>query len=258
MNRPVFNSLMSSLLYTISGLPVHALVVHFAVVLLPLATASMVAAIYVPKYKTKYALASLIGVFLGTGAAVIAKQSGEELAARIGTPQTHARIGSLLPYLAIVFFFAALIWVRRTRNRRAHGMDLFGNITALLGVGVIALTFLVGHTGAQAVWRGKLEAIASANKYNATAQASPTPTAKSGAKTISMAIVRQHSTPTSCWTVINGNVYNLTKWISRHPGGSSVIKATCGRDASSSFNNQHSGQPRPEQQLASFKIGVLG
>ena len=40
---------MSSLLDTIAGLPVHPLVVHFAVVLLPLATFALIIAIYIPR-----------------------------------------------------------------------------------------------------------------------------------------------------------------------------------------------------------------
>jgi hypothetical protein len=31
----------------------------------------------------------------------------------------------------------------------------------------------------------------------------------------------------------------------------------CGVDASSAFDAQHSGQRRPEQEFASFKIGAL-
>ena len=99
---------MSSLLDTIAGLPVHPLVVHFAVVLLPLATFSLIIAIYIPRFRTRYSFAALVGVFLGTGAAVVAKQSGEVLAARIGTPKTHADYGNILPLVSAVFFVAEI------------------------------------------------------------------------------------------------------------------------------------------------------
>ena len=81
---------MSSLLDTFQGLPVHPLVVHFAVVLLPLATISTMISVFIPRYRKSYAFASVIGVFLGTGAAVVAEQSGEALSARVGLPQEHA------------------------------------------------------------------------------------------------------------------------------------------------------------------------
>ena len=72
-----------------------------------------------------------------------------------------------------------------------------------------------------------------------------------------MADVKTHNSSTSCWTVVNGNVYDVTSWISKHPGGSSAIKGMCGVDASSTFNGQHGGQARPASELASFKIGIL-
>ena len=244
-------------LYTISGLPVHALVVHFAVVLLPIATASIIVAIYVPKYRQKYGSASLIGLFFGTGAAGVAKLSGEELANNIGLPQEHARYGNILPYLAILLLIGTLYWLRVTARKRARGVDALGNGLALLGVAVIALSFLAGHTGAQAVWKNKIAAVSTATEQ---AKASPSPSAKSTVKSgaISMATVKTHASASSCWAVVNGNVYDLTKWISEHPGGPGVIKAICGKDGSRSFNNQHRGQANANAALAQFKIGVLG
>jgi cytochrome b involved in lipid metabolism len=73
----------------------------------------------------------------------------------------------------------------------------------------------------------------------------------------SMSDVQQHKDGTSCWTAINGNVYDVTKWINQHPGGANAILSLCGTDGSSAFNDQHGGQRRPENELASFKIGTL-
>ncbi len=73
----------------------------------------------------------------------------------------------------------------------------------------------------------------------------------------SMADVATHKDGTSCWTVINGGVYDVTSWINQHPGGPDAILSLCGKDGSSTFTNQHEGQMRPEQELAGFKIGVL-
>ncbi|NCW34671.1 MAG: cytochrome b5 domain-containing protein, partial [Actinobacteria bacterium] len=50
---------MSSLLDTFQGLPVHPLVVHFAVVLLPLATISTMISVFIPRYRKSYAFASV-------------------------------------------------------------------------------------------------------------------------------------------------------------------------------------------------------
>ena len=236
---------MSSLLDTIAGLPVHPLVVHFAVVLLPLATFAVIIAIYIPRFRTRYSFASLLGVFLGTGAAVVAKQSGEALAARIGTPKTHADYGNILPLVSAVFFVAALLWYRSVRGKARKSYSMLGHVTALLGVGVLVLTFLTGHTGAEAVWKGRLVSKATIDKSGSS-------------KTYNLSTVAQHSTGKSCWTVINSGVYDLTKWINQHPGGPAVIEAICGKDGTSAFNGQHMGQSRPENILASYKIGKLG
>ncbi len=72
-----------------------------------------------------------------------------------------------------------------------------------------------------------------------------------------MSDIATHAIASSCWTAVNGSVYDVTSWINKHPGGSRAILGMCGKDASSAFDNQHGGQSRPEAELASFKIGVL-
>lgn len=76
-------------------------------------------------------------------------------------------------------------------------------------------------------------------------------------KTYSLADISTHNNKTSCYTAVNGNVYDVTSWISQHPGGASAILSLCGKDGSDLFNNQHGGQRRPEAELANFLIGKL-
>ena len=236
---------MDSLLDTIGGLPVHPLVVHFAVVLLPLSSFATIVAVYIPRFRRSYGFASVIGVFLGTGATVIAKQSGEALAARIGNPQTHANYGNILPILAGLAFLSTVLWYRSSKRLKSSRADLLGHVTALLNVAVIGLTFLTGHTGAQAVWNGRLP-----SQQKVELSTSPS--------SYSKAEVAKHASGKSCWSIVNGNVYDLTKWIGQHPGGPAVIEAICGKDGTASFDSQHMGQQRPENILASYKIGTLG
>jgi uncharacterized membrane protein YphA (DoxX/SURF4 family) len=74
---------------------------------------------------------------------------------------------------------------------------------------------------------------------------------------ITMAQVAAHNSSASCYTVVNGNVYDVTAWISEHPGGSGAIKGMCGIDATDTFTGKHGGQARPESELAKFKIGAV-
>jgi uncharacterized membrane protein len=250
---------MESLLYTISGLPVHALIVHFAVVILPLSATALIALIYMPKFKSQYSFITTAGIVLGSAAVLVAKQSGEALAEKIGTPVKHADWGSLLTYAAFILMVLTLIWYRSTKGRRSRVVTPLGHTTVLAAIAVLGLTFLTGHTGAQAVWEGKLAALnSSTSTKNSTSTANATPKATATSKvagTYNLADLKKHATATSCWSAINGNVYDLTKWINRHPGGASVIKGLCGRDGSAGFNGQHGGASRPASELAAFKIG---
>ena len=88
---------------------------------------------------------------------------------------------------------------------------------------------------------------------NPSTASTTTPTAKS----YTAAQVSLHKNASSCWTSISGSVYDLTKWISQHPGGPDRILSICGIDGTSAFEGQHGGQSRPQQILATFKIGTL-
>lgn len=77
-------------------------------------------------------------------------------------------------------------------------------------------------------------------------------------KMYGMTEVAMHNSASSCWSAINGSVYDLTSWIGKHPGGQQAILSICGKDGSAAFNDQHDGQRRPANELAGFKIGLLG
>lgn len=105
----------------------------------------------------------------------------------------------------------------------------------------------------------------STNKYNAPPSVVPqdTTTEPFGNKSstsiqgYTMAEVATHNSKQSCWTVISGSVYDLTDWISAHPGGERAILGLCGIDGTAAFEGQHGGQARPASELAGFKIGAL-
>lgn len=241
---------MESLLYTIAGLPVHPLVVHFAVVILPLAALALIAIIYTPKLKNQYSFITVILIVLGSAAVLVAKQSGEALAEKLGNPAEHADYAEILTIAAFIFMCLSLIWYRSSLGRRSRVVTPLGHITALAGIAVLVLTFLTGHTGAQAVWESKIVAL------NGTTTTSTAPTTSE--KTYTKADLAKHATVKSCWSAIDGVVYDLTKWVSRHPGGQSVILGICGRDGSAAFNGQHAGGRKPAEELAKYRVGSLG
>ena len=93
----------------------------------------------------------------------------------------------------------------------------------------------------------------------AAATSKPTPSAspKSNSSALTMEQVRKNNTASSCWSVINGNVYNLTNWISSHPGGSGAITRLCGIDGTRGFSSQHRGDTQAESRLSGFLLGKL-
>jgi len=79
--------------------------------------------------------------------------------------------------------------------------------------------------------------------------------------------VKMHNKKEDCWTIINERVYNISLYISRHPGGDEILRA-CGEDATSMFMNRHdvkgnaigSGMPHSssaQSQLESLQIGTV-
>ena len=90
-----------------------------------------------------------------------------------------------------------------------------------------------------------------------SASPTPTPAPKASASGYTMAQVRKHANAASCWTVISGNVYDLTKWVNRHPGGRARILSLCGKDGTAAFRAEHGKEKQPNQVLAGYKLGPL-
>lgn len=69
--------------------------------------------------------------------------------------------------------------------------------------------------------------------------------------------IAKHNSEESCWTIIRGEVYDLTDWISQHPGGPDKILSICGKDGTEAFIQKHGGKEKPEETLKKFKIGIF-
>ncbi len=74
---------------------------------------------------------------------------------------------------------------------------------------------------------------------------------------ITLTEIAKHKDAKSCWVAIRTSVYDLTTWIAKHPGGPDKILSICGKDATTTFENQHGGMERPEAALTNFRIGAL-
>lgn len=99
---------------------------------------------------------------------------------------------------------------------------------------------------------------------------SPSPNTESASATVkefTTTEVALHNSKTDCWTIISGNVYDLTSYIPRHEGGDEILRA-CGVDGTTLFTQREtstgetvgSGTPHDngaQAQLSSLKIGIV-
>ena len=245
---------MNQFFDTIGGLPLHPLTVHAASVLIPLSALALVLLVFVPKWRKAYLPLTVGALAVSVGLAFAAKQSGEALAARVGNPGEHAVLGDLLFPVSIGLFFLGLAFFFINKSKQPKWtLQLAGGLSTVAVAGVVILSVLVGHSGAQATWGNRISAT---QGQDLPAPTQPTPGASSDSG-ISVAEVQKHNTANDCWTVVKSNVYDLTSYIARHPGGAAVLTSICGKDGTQAFTNQHGGAQQPNAALSSLLLGPL-
>merc|ERR1712013_392223 len=67
----------------------------------------------------------------------------------------------------------------------------------------------------------------------------------------------KHTTKQDCWVVVNGEVLDVTKFLSDHPGGELAILTFAGKDASEEFNMIHPPDVIPKY-APDAVIGIVG
>eukprot|EP00003_Mantamonas_plastica_P026868 TRINITY_DN562_c0_g1_i1.p1 TRINITY_DN562_c0_g1~~TRINITY_DN562_c0_g1_i1.p1 ORF type:complete len:352 (-),score=93.24 TRINITY_DN562_c0_g1_i1:562-1617(-) len=67
--------------------------------------------------------------------------------------------------------------------------------------------------------------------------------------------VSEHCTADDCWVIANAKVYDVTKWLPKHPAGSDVIVMSSGRDCTQVFESYH--PVSAEAVLEKYYIGDL-
>lgn len=145
-----------------NGLPVHALVVHAAVIFPPIA-ALLGFGLWLPKWRMKLRWPLVAVTAVATATVFIAKESGEVLKTALGDQikgnvtgevvDRHEELGgrlliALLIYLAVVVAVALLL--PRLNNQLAT--QALAVVVVVLAIGIVILTFKTGEAGSKARW----------------------------------------------------------------------------------------------------------
>lgn len=139
----------------LGGLPVHPLAVHFAVVLFPLAALAMALAAMWPMFRRRFLGASVILTALTIPLVWIAQESGEALGDYLYEPDPHSEYGEIMVPIALATTAAGvLFWMAIKLNWVKLISGLLGFVLVSAAVGATAMTFVVGHSGAEATWGG--------------------------------------------------------------------------------------------------------
>lgn len=75
-------------------------------------------------------------------------------------------------------------------------------------------------------------------------------------KIVSINELKKHNTRNDAWILISGKVYDITKWIDKHPGGDVILKGV-GKDATQMFNNIGHSDHVKNEVLPKYLIGKI-
>ncbi len=138
----------------IGGLPAHPLIIHAVVVLLPLLAILLLVGIFWKNLLKTLHLLIIGALAFSVVTALAAKSSGYSLSAVVGLPKSHAEWGNYLVLLAIALFSSFVFFSFFTFYKKTKiASSTLGVLMAFLAVSTIGMTYVVGHSGAESVWK---------------------------------------------------------------------------------------------------------
>ncbi|RMI33534.1 DUF2231 domain-containing protein [Nocardia stercoris] len=165
---------------TFNGLPAHVLLVHFVVVLVPLAALLLMVAVCWPAAQRRLGVVSPLAAFVALVCVPLTTHSGEWLEDQLPHDpmiRTHAHLGDdLLVWSLATFLLATAWWAIRSETARAAlssrvpvaaglaGRRAVVAVVAVLSVvvaaGSMVQVYRIGDSGAKAAWHDQISATA--------------------------------------------------------------------------------------------------
>jgi hypothetical protein len=153
----------------LAGLPLHVLLVHFVIVLVPLTAVCAVAVPLWPAARRRLGIVTPLLALANVVLVPVVTDAGAWLQARVpSTPliQEHAALGhGLYPWVVALFVFASLQWAwffffdregsprRPSRAVRMTVIAALAVVAVILAVGTIIDVVMIGEAGSRAIWQ---------------------------------------------------------------------------------------------------------
>jgi len=139
----------------LGDLPLHPLAVHFAVALFPVALVFLIFVTVSAKFREKLLLTAIIATSATVPFIFVAQQSGEALSDVMYEPEPHSEYGEMLMPLAIwVLLIGFAFWFSLKKSWPKFLSQILGFALISISIAAIAMTVVVGHSGAAATWTG--------------------------------------------------------------------------------------------------------
>jgi len=142
---------------TLAGLPLHPLLVHSAVVLVPLVAIGALVMSYLPSFSRRHGKIILILAVIAQVSVFLAKMSGEAFAEILDkNVEKHVELGEITPLVTLPMVILIYLRWRMDRSGSTFGSVVIRRLTsvALVVASLISIIVivLVGHSGASSVW----------------------------------------------------------------------------------------------------------
>jgi uncharacterized membrane protein len=142
---------------SIAGLPLHPLVIHASIVLIPLVAISGLVMSYLPSFSRRYGKVTLVIAIVAQLSLFLAKVTGEAFQEILDKDMgKHAELGEIAPFVTLPMVALIYLRWRLDRSGASVGSAWVRRLTSIAlivaSLASIAVIVLVGHSGAESVW----------------------------------------------------------------------------------------------------------
>jgi hypothetical protein len=142
------------------GIPLHPLIVHAAVVLVPLAALGTLLITVVPRWRSAYGWLVVATSGVAVVTVPLATRTGRRLTElrEFGGPvleriQQHEAMGDRVIWAVVPMFLLNLVAILALRaGRPARHVTVVAALASVAAVAAVVLVVLTGHLGSMAVW----------------------------------------------------------------------------------------------------------